>query len=422
MTETPQQQRPGADTAYGPAPGIDREHLRDYQQLRRSVTDRKLAGVAGGLGRHLNIDPTIIRVTFVVLTLFGGAGALLYGLAWLIVPVDGRNDAPIDTNARTRSTLLIIAGAFAALAVVANSWGGVGVPLPLAILAILVAALVMSRDKRGSTPAAQAGGPAQQAVPGGAVPTTTAPLTTDTGTTLIPPPIGGGTPPPAPPWMSSTQPTYQQPTYQQPAYQPPPKTGTKLFGPTLALVAIGLGTLGTFDSLGYDVPVAAYPALALALIGAMLVVGAWVGRAGGLIFLGTVSAIVLAVTSIVGTNPGRGGEVTYRPSDASAVRERYSMGAGRLTLDLRGVTDVGGLDGQGITVRGRVGELVVLLPDDLRAEVLADVRLGDVSIGGQTENGPQVRVTRQVGSTDGTDPQVDLDLGLIVGNIEVRES
>lgn len=416
MTETPQQERPDAGPASGPAPGIDRDHLRDYEELRRSTTDRKLAGVSGGLGRHLNIDPTIIRVLFVVLTLFGGVGALLYALAWLIVPEDGRPVARLDTNPHTRSTLLIIGGAVAAVAVAANSWNGFGFPFPLTILAIIVAAVVMTRDKRNSVPASQAAAPQatwqrQPGAPGGWVSTTTAPLTSGPGTTSAPPPPGGA-PPPAPPWMP--------PTPQ--AYQPPRKTGTKLFGLTLALIAIGLGTLGTFDSLGTDVPVAAYPALALALVGAMLVLGAWVGRAGGLIFLGIVSAIILAITSIVGSNTDEGGRITYRPFDATSVRDSYSMGAGQLTLDLTRVTDVDELDGQDITVRGRVGELVVILPDDLRAEVLADVRLGDVSMDGRTENGPQVHVTRHVGSTDGTDPEVGLDLGLFVGHIEVRQS
>src|ERR671918_774010 len=60
MTQTPEQDRVATD------------HLRDYSGLRRSRTDRKIAGVAGGLGRHLNIDPTVLRVVFVVLSLFGG--------------------------------------------------------------------------------------------------------------------------------------------------------------------------------------------------------------------------------------------------------------------------------------------------------------------------------------------------------------
>ena len=52
---------------------------------------------------------------------------------------------------------------------------------------------------------------------------------------------------------------------------------------------------------GGSVVDSAYPALALAVVGLMLVVGAFVGRAGGLIFLGLVAAFALAVTSVVGT-------------------------------------------------------------------------------------------------------------------------
>ena len=58
--------------------------------LRRSVTDRKVAGVAGGLGRYFNVDPLIFRVVFVTLAIFGGSGLLLYAVGWLLVPEDGR--------------------------------------------------------------------------------------------------------------------------------------------------------------------------------------------------------------------------------------------------------------------------------------------------------------------------------------------
>ena len=55
----------------------------------RSRTDRKFAGVAGGLGRALGIDPVLLRVAFVVLTVFGGFGGLLYVIGWLLLPDDG---------------------------------------------------------------------------------------------------------------------------------------------------------------------------------------------------------------------------------------------------------------------------------------------------------------------------------------------
>src|SRR6188768_2368628 len=76
-------------------PRVSAEQMRDLSRLRRSTSDRYFAGVAGGLGRHLDIDPTIIRVLLAVLTFFGGAGLLVYGAFWLFVPEDGRDRAPI---------------------------------------------------------------------------------------------------------------------------------------------------------------------------------------------------------------------------------------------------------------------------------------------------------------------------------------
>ena len=54
--------------------------------LLRSRDDRVLAGVAGGLGRWLDVDPVIFRVTFAVLTLFGGIGVIGYLIGYLFIP------------------------------------------------------------------------------------------------------------------------------------------------------------------------------------------------------------------------------------------------------------------------------------------------------------------------------------------------
>ena len=81
-----------------------------------------------------------------------------------------------------------------------------------------------------------------------------------------------------------------------PAYVPPPRprrTGLVLFWPTLALIAIALGTLGIFDVNGSVQP-SAYVALAVAVIAVMLLVGAFVGRPGGLIALGIIASLGLA--------------------------------------------------------------------------------------------------------------------------------
>ena len=57
------------------------------RKLYRSQTDMRLGGVCGGLGEYLNVDPTVIRLLFVLLALTGGHGILLYIILWLIVPL-----------------------------------------------------------------------------------------------------------------------------------------------------------------------------------------------------------------------------------------------------------------------------------------------------------------------------------------------
>jgi phage shock protein C len=56
------------------------------RKLYRSRTDRKLAGVCGGLAEYFNLDATLIRVLFVVLAVLGGSGLLLYLALWIVVP------------------------------------------------------------------------------------------------------------------------------------------------------------------------------------------------------------------------------------------------------------------------------------------------------------------------------------------------
>ena len=56
------------------------------RRLYRSRTDKMLGGVCAGLGELLDIDPTIVRLVFVLLTIWGGAGAVIYLVLWLIAP------------------------------------------------------------------------------------------------------------------------------------------------------------------------------------------------------------------------------------------------------------------------------------------------------------------------------------------------
>ena len=56
------------------------------RKLYRSRTDRKLAGVCGGLAEYFNLDPTLIRVLFIILAVLGGSGIIIYLAMWILVP------------------------------------------------------------------------------------------------------------------------------------------------------------------------------------------------------------------------------------------------------------------------------------------------------------------------------------------------
>ena len=60
--------------------------MAQTRKLYRSRTDRKLAGVCGGLAQYFNLDATLMRVLFIVLAVLGGSGLVLYLAMWIIVP------------------------------------------------------------------------------------------------------------------------------------------------------------------------------------------------------------------------------------------------------------------------------------------------------------------------------------------------
>lgn len=56
------------------------------KKLYHSRDDKFLAGVCGGLADYFNMDSNLIRILWIILILFKGAGVLVYLIAWLIIP------------------------------------------------------------------------------------------------------------------------------------------------------------------------------------------------------------------------------------------------------------------------------------------------------------------------------------------------
>ncbi|UFU05662.1 PspC domain-containing protein [Ruania halotolerans] len=148
-----------------------------FDSLRRAnlprTQDRWIGGVAAGLAHRLGIDPLIVRGAFLLITLFGGFGLLVYGVAWALLPEhsDGRIHLQEAIRGRFDAAL---AGALL-LTVIGLSragfwWSGWGaLPVSLGIIALIalvavIALAIQRRQDEGSIPGTAETGPA---APGG---------------------------------------------------------------------------------------------------------------------------------------------------------------------------------------------------------------------------------------------------------------
>jgi phage shock protein PspC (stress-responsive transcriptional regulator) len=68
--------------------------------IKRSRDDRMLGGVCGGIAKHLNIDPVIVRIATIALVCAVGAGAVAYVAAWVLMPLDDGPAAAAPADAR----------------------------------------------------------------------------------------------------------------------------------------------------------------------------------------------------------------------------------------------------------------------------------------------------------------------------------
>ena len=128
-------------------------HTPTIKRLERSSSDRVVAGVAGGLGRYFDLNPTFFRLGFVVLTLLGGAGILIYLAALLVMPDEGQQrsiaEDVLDRRREHPWPLIGLGLAAAALAVLlsrATIWPAASFSWVLVLLAGL--AILWAYDRK----------------------------------------------------------------------------------------------------------------------------------------------------------------------------------------------------------------------------------------------------------------------------------
>ena len=97
---------------------ISSDQKDDIKRLYKSQYDRMIGGVAGGIAEYLKVDTTIVRIVFVLMSLFGGTGLIIYIAGLLIMPesklkIRSEKSAKIKrNNTGFWGVLLIIAGLF----------------------------------------------------------------------------------------------------------------------------------------------------------------------------------------------------------------------------------------------------------------------------------------------------------------------
>ena len=383
--------------------------------VRRRTNDTWFRGVCSGFADRLGIDPVIVRVALVVLSLVWGVGITIYLVAWALLPND-RNQIVAQRALRDGNAGSIVVVVLAGLSLFGGSWwgkdSGWGFPWGLVFAGGLVWWLVgRSSNHHDADQRVSAG---RTATPyattsfnAGQPPTASDPMTTTTG----------GAPN-----------TYRAaPTGYRP--EAPGKLRRRSGGGLMALLAIGLAlvTYGSLSWLGSEFHWTGdhrtiAMAGSLAAIGLLLVVLGLAGwRAGFVAFLAVVLAITAWSSAVVPTGihlGGRVGDATWKPA-LVATNANYRVGVGTGVLDLSGLPRQG-LSEAEIPAYVGLGELKVVVPEGLTVKILGHVSLGEIllpsDLGSNGQGG--TAVARSVVIGDGP-TEVVVDAGVGVGQLTV---
>lgn len=446
----------------GSWPGPEQGPVPARPALRRDRQSRIVAGVCGGLGRHLDVDPVIFRILFVLLTFFGGFGLLVYAVLWLFVPDENEDESEGHRLLRGGSGPM---GAIAVLALIVvgfmvmftvldhNFWHAI----PLLLLAAAIVAVLSWIGESGRRQPPQAdvrnpggwgpggnwglgGGPGQpqpwwqRPVQGSTAPPDAASSTPPAAETVgtVPgepsdtasgfgPNAGFGASTgygPSTGWNAGWDATSSRSSAKPSAGKPRRVGGLVLSGALLAIGVVGVLAEAGAINIGWSAGLA----LAVMAVGAGMVVGGLFGRARMLIPLGLVLAVPLIVASAIGV-PLRGetGDLSWTPVSAAAVSSPYELAAGHGTLDLSSVDPNGGT--VHVTAYVGAGQLIVTVPDNVAVIVTAHVGMGRMQfIDGSTHSGLDVTKTYSVVASGPSQGTIVLDLKAGAGDVEVQRA
>ncbi|WBQ04242.1 PspC domain-containing protein [Kribbella sp. CA-293567] len=439
--------------------GIDRDQLKNVQSWRRSRSDRMLAGVCGGIGRALNVDPVLIRVVMAVLVL-SGPGLIFYPAAWVLMPDEGsdRSAAQGVLGDRVRADhpwlwpVVIGVCVFSAIAVMSSFDFGKLVPAPLVVLGLLWLIFRRKGHKQGGSGhfgVGQWGHPSIQQAQDSAQRSVDRAMRSAGFTRTGTPPAGAqyGVPAPSAPSSPAAEQRRPQDRVSAPVHpanpvwteddplglyvdEPParataatrtpaapPVKGYRGVKPMITLLT-GLALAVAWLTSGQ---LTLTLVIGLATLGLGMLLGGFVGKTLGLLPLGILLAAGAAASMVFPTVPRDIAEVNFVATANNTIdptNTTYKFDAGSVKLDL---TKAKFAPGAKVTIDGGVGEVVVKLPPDVDVTGSLAADTGQVDAFNRTSGGHPAKLSvADLGANGSPGPQsLVLDLHLKLGSIEV---
>lgn len=328
---------------------------RRAAKLVRLRGDRVIGGVCAGMGRYFNVDPVLFRIAAVVLTFVGGAGVLLYLAALLLMPVEDSTTAG-PVSGEGRNRVLVIVGVVALLIVASPFLLGAG--FFLGAILIPLALLVAA------------------------------------GVLVW--------------WLVSGE----------------GPSGDASDIARRAALGIGVLILCGLVAVGGAWAAAAGGELVVALLvigaGLAIAAGAFLKPVRWLVLPALTLALAAGAVAASGIDLDGGvGDRSYRPGSTAEVRDRYELGMGELTVDLR-QADLPPGDTR-IALDLGVGSARLVVPEGVCVATAADVGVGVVESFQEENGGVDVTFEDQRSAPPGTSRVlVDADVG--VGEVRVGRS
>lgn len=440
---------PGGAPRSTSSPSLDGffDSIRRYGIVR--TDERWIAGVCGGIARRWNIDVALVRGIAVVSLLLAGAGLVLYGAAWLLLPEESDGRSHLQELFRGNFDIAVVGGFLAVVVGLSwdnpwrwfTPWGGPVEGLAWAVLVgIVIVATISAVSGRQSGPKPGPGpvpppgqapfsGPTPQPGPYAAAPSQAGPTahaTPQQGPYTTPPPAGAWTGSPAP----APAPKPRGPVVKGAG----PVTVSIVVGVSAIVAAVLLALSRTGDFTGPVLLTSLGVLIGLSGLATMIsgIRGRSTGALGGIAILAILAAGPTAAWHSLDLNISEAqgvvmGDENYAPTSVATAEKGFALGLGNWVLDLSEVPLTPGTT-VAVPATFAAGELTILVPEG--SAWTAGVRLnagsvkvvaGDDLHGSDGVSGSEHRYSSSA-VEDGASPTLDLSVSGLAGQIRIEES